>query len=81
VEVKKLVQIYDIRGEKRKREERKDIEAPVATGLNKETKIMRIFNKLIHNTTRSGLTLTSCMTKSGVIRLNPRQYKYSVNRE
>jgi hypothetical protein len=72
----------DIRhaGKEVEMEERNDIQAPVATGLIKETKIIRIFSKLIYNTTHSGLISTSFMMKSGVIRLNPRQYKYSVNR-
>jgi len=62
------------------REERKDIQVSVATGLNKETKVIRIFNKLMYNTTHSGCTLTSFIKKSWVISLNPRQYNYSVNR-
>jgi len=54
------------------------MQVSVATGLNRETKVIRIFNKLLYNTTRSGFTLTSFMKKIWVIRLYPRQYKYSV---
>jgi len=65
-------------GKEQEREERKDMQVSVATGLNRETKVIRIFNKLLYNTTRSVFTLTSFMKKSWVISLYPRQYKYSV---